>query len=136
MWIKSNIMHIEIRTSDNLRYASAGDYFEEDGKIVIVVFDQGNDDHNLLIALHELLEQALCRKRGITNEQIDAFDFSYEEHRHPDDDTSEPGDDPACPYRREHRFAMIVEQMMALELGVDWNEYDKNIKVYEPVSEK
>lgn len=117
-----------------MRYPTAGDYFEKDGVLNIEVFDQGDPDKNLLIALHELVEQHLCQKRGITNDQIDAFDFQYEENREEGDETSEPGDHPDCPYRNEHRFAMIVEQMMAHELGIDWHEYDQNIKVYEPAT--
>lgn len=125
-------MDILLRTATKMRYPTAGDYYEENGKLVIEAFDQGDPDKNFLIQLHEIVEHYLTKKRGITNEQIDAFDFEYEENRAEDDDTSEPGDDPNCPYRKEHRFAMIVEQMMAHELGVDWHEYDKNIKVYEP----
>lgn len=124
-------MNISLKSKNKLRYASAGDYFEKDGVLNIEVFDQGDHDKNFLVALHELVEQHLCQKRGIVNEQIDDFDFKYEENREEGDTTSEPGDDPACPYRNEHRFAMIVEQLMAHELGIDWHEYDKNIKVYE-----
>lgn len=128
-------MDIVIRVSDKMRYATAGDYYEENGKLVIEVFNQGDDRKSMLIAIHELVEHLLCKQRGVTNEQIDTFDFEYEKNREEDDDTSEPGDDPDCPYRDEHRFAMIMEQMMAHEMGVDWHEYDQNIKVYEPATE-
>lgn len=129
-------MHTVLKSSTVMRYATAGDYQEINGVVQIEVYDQGDEDKNFLIAIHELVEQHLCNKRGITNKMIDDFDFKYEENREEGDDTSEPGDAPDCPYRNEHRFAMIVEQMMAHELGVDWHEYDQNIKVYEPVSEK
>jgi hypothetical protein len=124
-------MNTLITSVSKMRYETAGDYFEKDGLLTIQIFDQGNPDHNFLIALHEFVEQYLTQKRGITNEQIDAFDFEYEKNRQEGDDTSEPGDHPDCPYRDEHRFAMIVEQLMAHELGVDWHDYDQNIKVYE-----
>lgn len=126
--------NIILRTADEMRYPTAGDYYEENGDLIIEAFKQGNPDHDFLIQLHELVEHYLTKKRGITNKMIDDFDFQYEENRAEDDDTSEPGDDPNCPYRNEHRFAMIVEQMMAHELGVDWHEYDQNIKVYEPTA--
>lgn len=113
-----------------MRYVTAGDYQEKDGVVEIKVFEQRNEDWNFLIALHELIEQHLCKKRGITNDQIDRFDFEYEKNRDPDDLDSEPGDAPGCPYAKEHRFAMIMEQAMAHELGVDWNDYNDNIKVY------
>jgi hypothetical protein len=128
-------MYTILKSSPVMRYATAGDYQEIAGGVQIEVFDQGDEDKNFLIAIHELVEQYLCNKRGITNKMIDDFDFKYEENRAEDDDTSEPGDDPDCPYKNEHRFAMIVEQMMAHELGVDWHEYDENIKVYEPPTE-
>lgn len=129
-------MNTLIKSMPTLRYSSAGDYYEKGGLLHIEVFDQGIEDHNFLVALHEFVEQYLTQKRGITNEQIDSFDFEYERNRQEGDDTSEPGDAPDCPYRNEHRFAMIMEQLMAKELGVDWNEYDKNIKVYESTTEK
>lgn len=118
-----------------MRYPTCGDYFENDGMLNIEIFDQGNEDHIFLIAIHELVEQYLTKKRGITNEQIDEFDFEYEKNRSKDDRGSEPGDAIDCPYRNEHRFATIVEQMLAHELGINWQEYDKNIKVYEPPTE-
>jgi len=31
----------------------------------------------------------------------------------------EPGDLPDAPYRKEHRFAMLIEHMMAHELGIE-----------------
>jgi hypothetical protein len=127
-------MNTVIKSVPVLRYASAGDYFEKGNRVVIEVFDQGDEDKNFLVAVHEFLEQYLTKREGITNEMIDDFDFKYEENRNKDDKTSEPGDHPDCPYRNAHRFATIVEQMVAHQLGIDWCEYDKNIKVYEPVS--
>jgi len=124
-------MNIHIISADTMRYPTAGDYQDKGGIVQITVFNQGDNDKNFLIALHELVEQYLCKKRGISEEQIDAFDFAYELNRAEGDLDSEPGDAPECPYRDEHRFAMIIEQLMAHELGVDWHEYDKNIKVFE-----
>jgi len=123
-------MKTTIESKDKMRYPTAGDYYLDFLITRIEVFDQGNEDHNFLIALHELVEEYLTRKRGISEEDITAFDLQYEKNRDPEDTDSEPGDDLAAPYYREHRFAMIMEQLMAHELGVDWNSYDKNIKVY------
>ncbi|HEX5232935.1 MAG TPA: hypothetical protein VFW56_11920 [Bradyrhizobium sp.] len=74
--------------------------------------DNLDDPETLLVAIHELIEATLCRARGVTQQAVDAFDAAYE-------GDGEPGDDPASPYRREHRFAMIVEMMLAHELGLD-----------------
>ena len=57
----------------------------------------------------------------MTQEAVDAHDWRFqaelEGKLHPDD--AEPGDDPRAPYRREHRFAMLMEMLMAHELGID-----------------
>lgn len=89
----------------------------------------GNQDYEALVALHELVEVLLCKKRGITTEQVDVFDKQFEADRahgmHGPDD--EPGDDPAAPYKREHFFATNIEALMSSELGVDWSEYEEKI---------
>ena len=80
----------------------------------------------LLVALHELIEVALCEERGITCEQVDNFDKSFELHREPGN-KDEPGDDPAAPYRKEHFFATNLERLLAAELGIDWAEYERKL---------
>ena len=67
------------------------------------------------IALHELIEAWLCRKRGITQQQVDNFDFANCDKVPPD---IELGDYPEAPYQTEHRFAMLIEHIMAHELGL------------------
>ena len=57
----------------------------------------------------------LCRKRGITQKQVDDFDMSPEVSGL----EGEPGDLPGAPYAKEHRFAMLVEHLMAHELGIE-----------------
>ena len=84
-------------------------------------------DREFLIAVHEMLEQYICKKRGIKIEDINAFDINFEEERkkglHTPED--EPGDDKNAPYRREHFFATNIERQLAAELGVDWADYEK-----------
>lgn len=103
------------------RYETWGDwYYDPDGTLHIKVSadipELPTEDHHFLIALHELVEVWLCKKRGITAEQVDAHDFQFESEGHPAD--AEPGDDPRAPYRNEHRFAMLIEHLMARELGL------------------
>ena len=98
------------------RYATWGDwYYEDNGDLTIVVSNDvpelPTDEHQTLVAIHELVESMLCKRRGIPQEQVDTFDMD-----HPECD--EPGDLPTCPYRREHRFAMLIEHMIAHELGI------------------
>jgi hypothetical protein len=80
-----------------------------------------------LVALHELVEVLLCKKRGITQKSVDAFDKAFEKARKPGN-VDEPGDDPKAPYRKEHFFSTNVERLMAAELGVDWNKYDDEVE--------
>lgn len=72
--------------------------------------------HAALVGVHELIEAVLCHHRGITQTDVDNWDYA---HR----DLGEPGDAPGCPYRREHQFATVIEKLLAAELGVDWRDY-------------
>lgn len=81
---------------------------------------------SLCVAVHELIEVILCSRRGITQEEVDKFDKEFEENRK-ENNTDEPGDDPAAPYRKEHFFATSIERLLAAELGLDWKEYEESI---------
>ena len=66
------------------------------------------------VALHETIEQHLCAKRGISNEDITAFDIKFEKEReHGKHGDNEPGFDPRAPYRKEHSFADKIERLVA-----------------------
>jgi hypothetical protein len=106
---------IDALPQDQMRYDTLGDWFYDDqGNTVIQVVgaDPFDDDQAFLIVLHELVECKLAHKRGITQGAVDAFDFAFTGE-------GEPGDDPSAPYRREHRFAMLIEHLMARELGIE-----------------
>jgi hypothetical protein len=90
------------------------------------VSDLGSPDSEFLVGIHEAVEASLIRKRGISNESITRFDKSYEKTR-PEGDTSEPGDHPDAPYRKEHFFATNIERLVAEQMGVDWTEHDERI---------
>lgn len=109
---KRNRIVIEVIPKCRMRYDTCGDWYIEDGALHIDVVDQGSDDEQFLIALHELIEWKLCASQGISQNVVDAFDLTYEGE-------GEPGDDPAAPYRKAHRFAMLLEHMMAHELGLN-----------------
>jgi hypothetical protein len=122
-------MRIQLKTipHSRQRYDTCGDWeFLADGTIDISISDMDNEDYAFLVGIHEAIEVWLCRKRGISQESVDAFDIEYEQHR-PEGDFSEPGDDPEAPYRKEHFFATSIERIIAAELGVDWAEYDKTV---------
>lgn len=112
------------------RYETVGDWtVSEDGTLNIRVSDLGNNDHEFLVSLHELIEVKLCQAAGVTQEQVDQFDMQFEADRalgrHSDD--AEPGDDPNAPYRRQHLMATAIEKMLAAAMGVDWRSYEEAI---------
>jgi hypothetical protein len=108
------------------RYPTAGDYQEGHGVTLFTISDMHNDDYEALVAIHELVEYLLVRKRGISMESIDAFDKEFEAKRL-EFDTSEPGWHPKAPYHHEHVAAEGIEKQVAALLGVDWDHYDKTV---------
>lgn len=103
----------EMRSPYN-QEATGGDWFTDaEGNLVVRVI--GEDIYRpetFLYALHELIEARLCQENGIDQDVVDEFDRRY-------DGEDEPGDDPACPYRTEHRQACLIEFLMADFLGVE-----------------
>lgn len=105
-----------------MRYETGGDwYFDDQGDLIIKVANDcpyfPTEDMQNLVAIHELIEVLLCQKRGITQKMVDDFDMgpgSYDVIP----EVEESGDQPGCPYGKEHRVAMIVEHLMAHELGL------------------
>lgn len=122
---------IETIPHDEQRYETVGDWFFDDaGDLHIKVSDMKSWKYEALVGFHELVEVLLCKGRGITTEMVDAFDMQWSRD-HPGEVLGsgpvEPGDDPACPCRKEHFFATTVERLLAAELGVDWTEYDSAV---------
>lgn len=110
---------IEFQPTASMRYATWGDYFyDEDGNLVIQVVNDNpelpTEEHQVLIAVHELCEIIMLRKRGVTPAQVDEFDFAFKGN-------GEPGDDPDSPYRTEHRRACLIEHLLASFM--DMTEY-------------
>lgn len=97
-----------------MRYGTFGDWFYEESDLIIQVSSELSEDEQFLVALHELIEVKLCEKNGITQKQVDDFDFNFKS----DDPNEEPGDHPDAPYRKQHRFAMLIEHLAANELGI------------------
>ena len=122
-------IHVKTVPDDHQRYNTVGDYFvDEHGKKVFVVSDMRDWHYEFLTVLHELVESALCKERGISDESIDAFDAHYEANRKDADGMSEPGDSPDAPYHKEHVFASKIERMIADEMGIDWDNYNKVVE--------
>lgn len=117
---------IETVPHDEQRYPTVGDWFWQDDILHIVVSDLGNFEMEAAVAVHELIEVLLCRHRGIAQSEVDRFDEQYEAQR-PEGDISEPGDDRAAPYHKEHCFATGVERLLISELDISWQVYDDAI---------
>lgn len=111
------------------RYPTVGDWqFSQDGsRLGINISRMDNEDYEFLVALHEMIEAYLCRKHGITTQQVDEFDMNYEANRI-NGDESEPGAQPVAPYFKEHQAAENIERHVAVLLGVDWDTYDKHVE--------
>lgn len=119
---------IETKAPSEMRYATLGDYWwESNGDLVIQVSDMGNWKYNAAVALHEFIEVMLTKDRGIQEPDIMAFDVAFEKARK-EGDTSEPGDAPLAPYRKEHRFSENLERLFIAELGVNWKEYETEVE--------
>lgn len=102
-----------------------GDWlYNENGDLEIRVIGESLDDPEaFLFGLHELCEAYLCRRKGVDQAAVDAFDLQFERERLAGErgEDDEPGDDPRAPYRVQHRAACLIEFMMAWFLGI--NDY-------------
>lgn len=92
-------------------------FFSPEGDLVIrVIGDDISKPEAFLFALHELAEMRLCQQARISQETVDKFDSSFKGE-------GEPGDAVDCPYREQHRKAMLIEHLMASFLGIsDYGE--------------
>lgn len=112
---------------EHQRYETVGDWWiAPDGKWRIRVSRMEDWRHVVCVAIHELVEMALCQQDGVSQTLVDQFDQVYEESR-AEGDTSEPGDDPAAPYYKQHGIASGIERIVATALGVDWNKYNDEV---------
>jgi hypothetical protein len=123
-------MKIQIETipHEQQRYPTVGDYWEDEGGVEQVRVSNMIDwRYEILVAVHELVEWALTKHRGIDEAAISDFDVDYERLRETGVVKGEPGDSAKSPYRREHFFATNLERLLAAELDVDWFEYDQYV---------
>ncbi len=107
---------IESKTEDQLRYKTFGDWFYQDGVLHIQVLEDLSEMDKRLIALHELCEAILCESVGITQQQVDDFDFANAEYAETYE--VELGDMANSPYGKQHRQSMLIEHLMAQFLGI------------------
>lgn len=122
-------------------YDTAGNWAWEPGETLTIQVSRLPDErYEFLVALHELVEAYLCKAAGVSTEAVTRFDLAWEQVRRDSPSAasaealagiSEPGDDPTCPYRLEHKRATMVEQLAAEWLEVDWTAYEAAIEALE-----
>jgi hypothetical protein len=127
------MLNVRIKTipHDFQEYDTVGNYWRDaddcGGAVLEIRVSRMRDRrHEFLIALHELIEAFLCERRGIPFARITRFDIEYESNRGKGEPV-EPGASARAPYRREHQFAERVERIVARELGVDWQQYNRAV---------
>lgn len=118
---------IETIPHSDQAYETVGDWRVERGVLKIRVSLLSDWRREVLVAIHELVEFVLCKDARITPEQVDAFDIAFEKKRRKGN-VDEPGDDPQAPYVRQHCIATGIERILAAELGVNWQEYEKELE--------
>ena len=124
-------IHIKTIPNDKMRIpGGVGDYwYDHEGVLQVRVVELGDEFMEKSVAAHELIEEALTKKRGLPEPEIQAFDDYYSQRQKmglvPDD--AEAGFDPSAPYRNEHAFATGVELGMCALAGVSWKEYEDKI---------
>lgn len=113
-----------------MRYSTVGDYYNLGNEKQFRIAEMGNEDYEFLVLIHEMIEEYITSKRGISEQSIADFDIRFEKIRTQFPGTigdQEPGHMTSAPYHREHVFAEKIERLIADELGVDWEDYDKSI---------
>ena len=120
-------IHFKAIPHKEQQYETVGDYYKFGGMQFRV--SKMNEDAEFLVLMHELTEWYLTYKRGIKIKDIDKFDINFEKEREMGlhNDQEEPGNSKNAPYYAEHKFATMIERLIARELKVNWKEYDKMI---------
>jgi hypothetical protein len=120
---------IEVRDPDQMRYASYGDWQTKNGEGMISISDTGIPGCNAALMVHELAEYLLCRRDGISEHVVDAWDFTHA-------DAEEPGELAGCPYRTQHLAATILEFALLCSFGEGPESYDAALSAIWPIIER
>ena len=124
-------IHIETVAHSKQRYPTVGDWIlNKDGSITIRVSQMKNWRYEFAVALHEAIEVLECIDKGITQEQVDKFDWEFEILRGSFPKilgNIEPGNMETAPYFKQHKMATNVEQRYIYESNILWKDYDDYI---------
>ena|ERR1039458_6371159 len=115
------MLSVNVIPQSKQRYCTVGDWvFDIFGNLQMRISDMGNPDYEFMVAIHEACEAWLCRKRGISEESVTAFDTSEYGLT-----LEDPGSDPKAPYHKEHMMALEIEKILCKEMGLDWDKYEQ-----------
>lgn len=120
---------IETIKHKDQRYPTCGDWKWDGNDLHISVSEMRDSRHELLVAVHELVEAILCREQGVTEQSVTDFDVEFEKQRKKSItmSTQEPGDNRFAPYRNQHSVATGVERILAGVLDVRWQDYEVEV---------
>jgi hypothetical protein len=104
-------------------YDTCGDYISNELGWTIKVSKLKDWKMEFLVAIHELIEFGLITNDGVSLRSVNFFDKKGKGKY-----LDEPGLSEEAPYHKQHMIATQIEEVLAKELGVDWEEYDKEIK--------
>jgi hypothetical protein len=121
-------IHIETAPFETLRNKQVDDYwYDSDGTLQIRVAEELSDERRQhAVIIHALWEALTCRHTGVIVQMIDWWDEHFQTFGLPP--TVEAGDDPQCPYYRQHQMATIIERLFIEETGDNWQEYEKEVE--------
>lgn len=112
---------IDVVKKEECRNGDVADYFYEGEDLIIKVTSTGNKFYDRAIAIHELSELSFLESKGVPFSVVDDFDKKcFEENKN----EIAYGDQPDCPYKKEHRSAENIERIFIQECGEDWLIYD------------
>jgi hypothetical protein len=123
-------IHIKVIPHERQRYETCGDYwYDTEGVLQVRVSDLGNEFYHKAIIIHELVEEAITKHKGISEKEIMDFDLYHNKRIEQGliKPNLEAGFATNAPYRNEHCFATSVELGMCALAGVDFMEYDKAV---------
>lgn len=111
------------------RYDTCGDWYYQEvlGSTVLCINVSRLADRRemFLVAIHELVEAFLCECAGVTEAEVDQFDYGHAQMALKGE---EPGDCITAPYYKQHQIATGIERILAAEAGVSWLEYEKHVE--------
>ena len=123
------IVEIKSTPQSGIRSNQSGDWYYDDDSITVHVLETLPPESQLAIAVHEMTEAFLCRRAGISDDAIVAFDDQYEREReegkHPNN--TEPGDAEDSIYLSQHQAATHCERAVCHALDLAWAEHDRSV---------